>query len=450
MKNSRFIKRVLAILVVFGLVLSLAACKKKTAEQPQQSSQNKNIEEKITLTFTHMFTNDGSAISDGFYNALNEYKKAHPNVTIKQEALSHDTYETKIKTLAAGGELPDVFVIKGSMVDPFYNNGQIAPLNDALASNREWKNSFVEGACDDFQRGDKILGIPIQVQPTSLIFYNREIFKEAGINEFPKDWNEFKDVVKKLRAKGYIPITAGNKGKWLVESCILSTLGDRFTGTDWFVSIRDRKGAKFTDPEFVNALRAIDELVKMKAFNSDINSLDNNQQRTLYYNKKAAMFFEGGWAISLVTNEAPKDVLDATELAIIPPVPGGKGLPNTVSGGAGWAFQINAKLDGSKKNAALALLKALSSDAYSRPMLEKGGFPATKVKNYDESKLSTLAKKYQQLAKNIKYVPVYDVQLSPGVIEVMNSGLQDMIIGTLTPEKLAQKIQQEYEREASK
>lgn len=440
-------RKVISVFIILALVFSFAGCKKKQTAQPTPSKGAKSPEEKVTLTFTHFFTNDKSAISEGFYSAMNEFKKSHPNVTITQEVLSHDSYETKIKTLGAGNELPDVFVIKGSMVDTFYDGNLIAPLNDDLNSDMAWKNSFVEGAFDDFKRGDKILGIPIQVQPTSLIFYNKEIFKSAGIDEFPKDWNKFKDVVRKLRAKGYIPIAAGNKGKWLVESCILSTLGDRFTGTDWFVSIRDRKGAKFTDPEFVSALRAIDELSKMKAFNSDINSIDNNQQRTLYYNKKAAMFFEGGWAISLTVNEAPKDVLDATELAIIPPVPGGKGQSNAISGGAGWAFQINSKLTGSQRKAAIELLKALSSDAYSRPMLELGGFPATRVTSYDESKLSTLAKKYQQIAARSKYVPVYDVQLSAGIIEVMNSGLQDMIIGRITPENLAKKIQQEYQSE---
>jgi len=47
----------------------------------------------------------------------------------------------------------------------------------------------------------------------------------------------------------------------------------------------------------------------------------------------------------------------------------------------------------------------------------------------------------------VKYVPVYDVQLSAGVIEVMNSGIQDMIVGRITPDNLAKKIQQEYEKE---
>lgn len=440
-------KGIIIIFMVLVLILSFAGCKKKITPQKTPSRASKPAEEKITLSFTHFFTNDKSAISTGFYNALDEYKKSHKNVTITQEVLSHDTYETKIKTLAAGDELPDVFVIKGSMVDTFYNDNHISPLNDDLNGDMAWKNSFVEGAFDDFKRSDKILGIPIQVQPTSLIFYNKQIFKSSGIDQFPKDWNEFKSAIRRLKQKGYIPIAAGNKGKWLVESCILSTLGDRFTGTEWFSNIRDKKGAKFTDPEFVSALRAIDELVKMKAFNSDINSIDNNQQRTLYYNKKAAMFFEGGWAISLTSSEAPKDVLLATELAIIPPVAGGKGKANTISGGAGWAFQINSELKGSKRTAAIELLKSLSSDAYSRPMLELGGFPATKVMNFDKSKLSELAKKYQDIASKVKYVPVYDVQLSAGVIEVMNSGIQDMIVGRITPDNLAKKIQQEYEKE---
>lgn len=441
-----FVKKLMVILVITTLVFSFTACKKnKRGDNISKEDKAKKVEN-VTLSFMHFF-GDESANSLGFRKAMETFKKSNPNVEVKEEVLGVDTYETKIKTLGAANELPDIFLIKGSMVDTFYEGNLIAPLNDALESDPAWKRRFIEGIFEDFKRGDKILGIPFQAMPTSLIFYNTEIFKEAGIKEFPKDWNKFKDAVKKLKARGYIPIAAGNKGKWLVESCILSTLGDRFTGTEWFISIRDRKGAKFTDPRFVSALKAIDELVKMKAFNSDINSIDNNQQRTLYYNKKAAMFFEGAWAISLMINEAPKDVLKATEIAIIPPVPGGKGEPNTISGGAGWAFQINARLTGARRNAAVAILKALSSDTYARTVIENNGFPATKVANFDENKLAPLARKYQEIAQKCKYVPVYDVQLPSGIVEVMNSGLQEMIMGTVTPEKLAQKIQQEYERE---
>ena len=64
----------------------------------------------------------------------------------------------------------------------------------------------------------------------------------------------------------------------------MSCLGDRFTGSDWFKSIMDGSGAKFTDPDFVQALGAMQELGNMGAFNTDMNSLNSDQQKTLYFN----------------------------------------------------------------------------------------------------------------------------------------------------------------------
>ena len=50
-------------------------------------------------------------------------------------------------------------------------------------------------------------------------------------------------------------IAFGNSGKWQGNSCFMSTIGDMFTGKDWFQSIIDKGGAKFTDQEFVDALK---------------------------------------------------------------------------------------------------------------------------------------------------------------------------------------------------
>jgi raffinose/stachyose/melibiose transport system substrate-binding protein len=46
----------------------------------------------------------------------------------------------------------------------------------------------------------------------------------------------------------------------------MSTLGNRVTGNDWYESNRPY-GAAFTDPEFVQALKALSDLAQAGAFN---------------------------------------------------------------------------------------------------------------------------------------------------------------------------------------
>ncbi|MBB6730679.1 ABC transporter substrate-binding protein [Cohnella zeiphila] len=396
------------------------------------------LEDRLLETST-----DGSVIAHR--QMIDEFKKENPNVEISEESLQDATYKTKIKTLAAGNDLPDVFELLGSDAKMFSDNKLILPLDDIMNQAPDWKKGFIPSTLNDFTVDGKLVGAPMQMLSTSLIFYNKDIFDKAGIAEFPKTWKEFTDAIQTLKAKGYIPISLGNKDKWVAESCILSELGDRFTGTDWFDSIKDRKGAKFTDRPFVDSLAALQELSKIGAFNADMNSIDNNQQRASYYNGKAAMFFEGDWAISSLSSEAPQEIKDQTHLAILPTADGGAGKANVVSGGAAWAFAINANLKGDKLQAAIDLVKKLTGEEEANVAAENNAVAATVPTDYDKSKVVPLFNEYLEMFKSLELSPIYDGQLSPAIIETMNNGLQDLLIQRVTPEQLAKDIQSTYE-----
>lgn len=449
----------LSLIIAITMVLSLAACGSSseestsssaptTSESTQQSSaETSDNQEPVTLTFTHMFpTEDTEGNAIAFHKALSKFKAENQNITINEEPLSHDNYETKVRTLAAGNELPDIFIVKGSMTSMFIENKLINPVDDVINSDPEWKAAFLQGAFDDFVVDGKSYGIPFQMLNTHLIYYNKQLFNDAGITAFPTNFTEFLDAINKLKAKGLTPISLGNKGNWVAESCILSTLGDRYTGTDWFRSIKEKKGAKFTDPEFISVLKTLQDLAKMGAFNSDLNSIDNMQQKTAYYNGKAAMFMEGNWAVSNVINDAPKEIQDNTELALLPAVDGGKGDAMANSAGAAWAYNVNSKLEGDKLTAAYKVLKAVTDADYATISVESNAFPASNPKTIDKSKLAPLSIKYLDLSAKIKPVPIYDAQLSADLIQVMNTGLQELLIDGITPENLAKKIQAEYEK----
>lgn len=404
--------------------------------------------EKINLSLMHFHTKESKdADAETFYAMIEKFQAKNPQIVLDMDITDIDSFYMKIKTLAAANELPDIFPIRSSMVNTLAQNGLIKPLNAELAKDQKWRDGFVEGAFGDFRRGEDIYGIPWAIGSTSLVYYNTAIFAEAGIKKFPETWTEFKTAIKKLKDKGYIPIALGNKGKWVAESCILSTLGDRFTGTEWFYRILERKGAKFTDAEFVKALAALQELAEIGAFNPDMNSLDANQMKTLYFNKKAAMFIEGHWAINSIMEKAPSDVIKATRLSILPAVPGGKGDAHSMSSGSGMGFQINPALKGAKREAALSVIKAVICEEAATIAIEKNGTPVYRPGRCDQSKLSPLKVEYMELTQKTKFTPVYDLHLSPPIIEVMSTGMQELLLGIITPQKLAERIQQEYERE---
>lgn len=403
--------------------------------------------EPVKVSFMDLWSKDKAEnVSSSVREALAQFGADNPDIIVEEEAIGDQTaYYTKLKTLAASNDLPDIFICKGSELSMFAKNETVAPLNEILDADAAWKDGFVPSAFDDLTTDGKIYAVPFSMLSTHVIYYNKQILADAGYQSFPTTWADFMGMVDKIKAKGITPIALGNKEQWVAESCILSALGDRFTGSDWFNSIKDKKGAKFTDPDFIKALAALQQLGTAGAFNKDMNSINNDQQKTLYFNGKAAMFMEGSWAIGAVM-AGPKEIADNTEVAVLPSVDGGKGDPLSMSGGAGSGFGVGVKGYAEKKDAIAKVLKAVTGPDYSKSIAEKGEPIAFQVADYDKSKVSPLAVKYAEMASKLKFTPIYDSYLNPAVVSKMNAGLQELLIGSVTPEELANRIQAEYEK----
>jgi raffinose/stachyose/melibiose transport system substrate-binding protein len=449
--NKRF-ARIICLLISLLMVTGLVACGTQNGQSTDSSTPASAATTATTaaqpVTLTLM---DWDVASDPgskpFIDSLNAYKAANPQVTITEESLAIEDFETKIKTLAAANELPSVFYIKGSMIANFADNNNIEPVDDMLNNDQEWKNSFMPNSFDDCAYKGKTYGVPFEMSITTVLYYNKNILSECGITDFPTTWDGLKAAIEKIKSKNYIPIAVGDKSNWLAESCILSSLADRFTGTDWFLNIQNKKGSKFTDPDFVSSLTALQELIKAGAFNTDAATIDEDQMKALYYNKKAAMMFEGSWAVSSINSDAPKDVSDATGVAFLPSVTNGKGQQNAVAGGTGGGYGIKSGLSDNEKAAAGLLIKAFTDKNYAQRALDNNSFAPITPSLLDSSKLVPLAVNYQKAVEGRPISPIYDARLSPAIIEVMCNDLQQLFINSKTPADVAKDIQTEYESE---
>lgn len=417
------------------------------SEQPAATPDSAPEPEKVTVSAMTLWAKDNAEnIATSVRERMASFQVENPNVVIQEEAIGDQTaYYTKLKTLAASNDLPDLFIAKGSELSMFAQNEVVAPLDEILDADPAWRDGYVPSSFDDISSNGKIYGIPYSMLSTHVIYYNSKILADAGFTSFPKTWPEFMDMVAKVKAAGIVPIALGNKEQWVAESCVLSSLGDRFTGSAWFYSILDKSGAKFTDPDFVASLKALQDLSKAGAFNEDMNSINNDQQKTLYFNGKAAMFMEGSWAIGAVM-DGPAEIAEVTEVAVLPSVDGGKGNPMSMSGGAGSGFAVGVKGYAEKKDTIAAILKYMLGEEYSKTIAAKGEPVAFKISDYDKSNVSPLAVKYAAMAGQLSFTPIYDSYLNPAVISVMNEGLQELLIDAVTPEDLAARIQAEYDK----
>lgn len=423
----------LSIIAILIVVL-LAGCGANSGNGDSTSTKD----EKVTLTIWNNWSGqDAKAVA--MRQILEDFEAANPNITLEVEALATDGLKTRLRTSAAADEMPDLFVMwPGAMTKEFVNGDLLQPIDEFLEENADWKNNFIENALVDYTIDGKIYSVPMNLAPSSFVYYNEALFEQYNV-KVPTTWDELLEAIETFNANDIIPIALGNKANWVAQSTTFSTIGDRITGTEWFLKAVEQDGAKFTDPEFIEALNIYQKLGEAKAYQDGFNSIDENQMIQLYTQGKAAMFINGGWAVASLVNTASEEILNNTNITILPSIDGGKGEAQTTAGVVGTGLGVNKKLTGAKKEAAMKLFYALAGPEGQKATLESSTLVSYNI-DLDASKAHPLFVKLSELMKGVKIVPVYDSKLSSAAVEAVNNGLQELLMGG-NAEDIARKIQ---------
>lgn len=413
------------------LLLLLTACSGGGNEGASGGSSS-GSGEKIELTFWNIWT-DPSPQNEASLKQVEKFMKEHPNIVIKQQNIPHDQYKVKLKTQAAGKQLPDLIQVwPGAELKPLVDGGLVQPIDDIVSN---WDGLINKEYLKDYNIDGKQYAIPANVTPTSLVYYDKDQLAEAGYKEFPKTYEDFKTLVKKLKDKGLIPIALGNKAQWVLQSSYISTIGDRLTGSDFLPAVLETGEKKFTDEKFIQAVGIIKELSEMGAFNEDFNSIDNIQHRDLFTLGDAAMMIDGAWSLGPVLEAAPDKNIG---IALFPEVEGGLGDPSAVSAVTGTGIAINSELKGEKLKAAQQFLKGFYTEGYYKELMKAEILVPADIEA--PSDVSPLLKEVAEITSK-KIAPVYDATLPTEITDIINAGLQEVSLGTMTPEQLAQKLQ---------
>lgn len=433
-KYSRFF----ILLISIGFLLVTVACGSDKDRTTGATDNNGNNEAKeVELT---MMTNwSGPLPQDEIMKARVEaFEKENPNIKIKLEAVATEQYMTKLRTLATGKELPDIFQAwPGAELEPLVEADLVLPLEEDFVKKLE-STIISPDFFKDYEVDDEKYAVPVLVAYTSVIYYNKELFAEAGYDGMPKTYSEFKQLITDLRDKDITPIALGNKPKWPLQSSYLSVISDRLTGGEFLQQVLNGE-SKFTDPEFVQALTVIEELVELDAFNSDMNTVDNAQIQDYFIQGKVAMIIDGSWADGKVRVENPNG--NNVGIALFPAIEGGKGTPNITSGTSNDGLALNSELSGAKKEAAFKFLEFFHSKEFYEEMLTVQLTPTIidVPDNVDDSILEIM-----ELTSG-GGAPVLDAIVPIPVINVLEDGLQGITLGKVKPEDLAEEMQKVLE-----
>lgn len=364
---------------------------------------------------------------------LEAFAKKYPNIQLEFEYVSGEAFHDKFQIMAASGQIPDLFICyAGARSGYILDRGMVKDLRPFLTD--EFKNSFNPAIWEPQGPNGEIYIISPNLAVCTVVYVNKKLQKELNLAN-PASLDELIAQVPAIRAKGYTPLAFANKAQWQAQSFLLSMLVDRMGGVEWFN--KAMKGdAKFTDKPFVDAISVIKRMTDEKVFPAGVNQLEGPQAWGEFVAGKAVYLLDAGWRVPALRGAAkPEDFAEYGVMAF-PAVPG-EVVHGSSAATLGEALAMNKNLTGAKADAAWKFLSFIYGKEGSEILLQHGTVPTYKL-DLAQFNLDHLTREYIELINNQSMGYVIDAKMNTeGVNNVLNPGLQAVMMGAKTPQQVA-------------
>ncbi|MGW6356148.1 ABC transporter substrate-binding protein [Streptomyces sp. NPDC055092] len=355
--------------VVVSLLAAATACGGGSASEGSNASPK---------TLTYWASNQGPNVEADkkiLQPELDKFEK-QTGIKVKLEVVPWSDLLTRILTATTSGEGPDVLNIGNTWSSSLQATGALLPWDQKNFDKVGGKDRFVESALGSTGApGKDPAAVPLYSMAYAL-YYNKAMFKEAGITEPPKTWDE-------LTADG-AKISKGGKWGLGAEGSNLSNNIHQV-----FVLAKQHGGDFFTadgKADFTNdaAVAAVKQYVDMMATNKIIApgnaEYAKNQSLSDFSKGKTAMVLWQAAATTFKSQGMQDDEWGVAPVPVQSGAPGAGKATNSMVAGINLAVFKNTKnIDGSLK-----FVKFMTSDAEQKLLCKTyGSIPPVKAAQSD-------------------------------------------------------------------
>lgn len=417
------IKKVLPGVAALGVAaLAFAGCSSggtPADTTPGQSKDDSASGEQVELRWA--MSADSQAEVDVWQNLADRVTAEYPNVKIKLETTAYKDYYNKLTTQAAGNDLPCIAGLQAQRVPDV---GELfVPLDDKLSGLvdiQDYEASIVEGLTND----GNLLAVPYDLGPY-VIFYNIDMFKEAGLEEPQPGWTkeQFLEAAHALTKDGkYGYAVDGTPDMWFPY--VLSIGG----------SYLDAEGnPDLTNDKVVQGFTFVTDLVtEEKVAPAPPATGASNWPADQWRNGNVAMVIDGPWQLINARDTV------SFEVGLTTP-PAFDGTSITTMSGTGFGVTASCS---NPEEAAQAISVIIGPDSQQYIAEEGRGFPAYKAAQdywYDVANVPTARPAIEKALETVD-----PFRTSPGWNRV-NSLLQQYAVqafnGQATPEEVLANVQ---------
>jgi ABC-type glycerol-3-phosphate transport system substrate-binding protein len=278
-------------------VLALAACGSSDKSSSSTTTAGASAKPKpatLQLWLGGILTTStpGSAFRTWVDDQTGRFKAANPGSDVKITLLpaDNDQLAAKIQSAFAANKVPDVMMLYSGAYTTAYQQ-RLATLNDKVDATPGFYDSLSNWdlSCAGFNceggKG-KIYGVPSD-NGGFFLFYNKSLFKKAGISDPPATFDELLSACSALKAKGILPMAYGDRDGYTTVNWLDENLASYLGGSD-VQGIATGK-VKYDDSRVVQSLTQITKLRTSGCVQDDASTHEQIDATKAFSSGKAAM-----------------------------------------------------------------------------------------------------------------------------------------------------------------
>ncbi|MBZ5750988.1 ABC transporter substrate-binding protein [Metabacillus rhizolycopersici] len=411
---------VFIVVILFGMAGFAWSYFTHSSERTDKSDK-RNVGEQIELTFLRNLGNP--AFNKAYEELVVAFEAAHPNIKINMQSIhwAHE-YELRLRTELAAGNHPDIMAIDSPNLALYANAGFLLSI-DSYMKEEGNIDDIPEQTLNGLTFESEILLAPI-VESSIALYYNKHLFKEAGIpypSEDPNKsmtWDQVLEIAKK--------ISNPEKGIYGIDPAQGFSEGE---GPAYFkMPILWQFGADVLSPDgttadgYLNSEEALEALQFYQDLYFKHRVATVELPPASFETGRLAMTILGSWHLSELQSVPDFDLGEDFGVA---PLPKGE---YQVAPHGGWALGISSKTK--YPNEAWEFVKFVTSYEGSKKFVEiTGDLPArysvvSDFPDLNEYPKNIFVQQGQKYSKNRPVTPVY-----PVVSEAIKILFEDVGIG---------------------
>ncbi|WP_338699246.1 extracellular solute-binding protein [Streptomyces sp. Q6] len=139
----------------------------------------------------------GAAIGDRWGDAVKAFEKKHPNITVEVERVPFLKIDATLARRVRDGRAPDI--AQSNIFAPYAEAGELYPVDELfeIPTQADFITSFADAGRADYVQ----YGVPI-LASTPRLFWNKALFREAGLGGAPTSWAELRSCAQALKEAG--------------------------------------------------------------------------------------------------------------------------------------------------------------------------------------------------------------------------------------------------------